>query len=408
MSRETLRSVALVAIPLALLAAAFGACFERRTEKVPVGYSHEALSNPYLALERLLARMGREVVSLDGLGSLDALPPTDASLLIPTQRDTLSAERSRSLLDWVERGGHLLVVTWTMWEDEDRRPDLLLDRFGVQQHWAETPEEDESDPEEGDVPAEEEADIVLDETTEVDLDALAALFGVFTGAPSEWDVAELEWPGRSGSLALFFDPRFHWVDSEGRASWLAAGPAGTHLLAIEHGEGWITALTDDWLLRNDHVGSASHAEFLVRLMGQERREGPVWIVASSRWPGLWSQAVKYATPVLVSFSALLAAWLWRTSRRFGPLQPVPPPKRRSWFEHLEAAGHYHWREGRGRALVRSTRDRVLRDLARRRPQLARLARSERDARIAELAELRTREVRGALGEAPMTGEEFPL
>jgi hypothetical protein len=410
-SRETLRSAALVLAPVLLLCGLFAACFERRTEEVPVGYSREALTNPYLALERLLARMGHEVVSLEGLGELDALPPTDGFLLIPTRRDTLSAERSRSLLEWVERGGHLLVVTYSMWDEDDRRPDPLLDGFGFQQHWGQPPEEPESDEAVADEqPPNEEAEDPTGEeqpqvATEVDVEVLATLFGAFSGAPSEWDVARLAWPGRDEPLELNFDPRYRWVDGEGRAELTAAGTAGAHLLVARHGEGWLTALTDDWLLRNDHVGEADHAELWARL-ARRGREGPVWIVTSTRWPGLLRRAVEHALPALAGLGVLLAAWLWRVSRRFGPIRPAPPPARRRWFDHLEAAGRYHWHEGNGRALLQSTRECVLRELARRRPQLVGLAPAKRDARLAELAQLRSEEVARALTDAPRPREEF--
>jgi len=408
-SRESLRSAALVLGPLVLLAALFGACFERRTEEVPVGYSREALANPYLALERLFAGMRREVVSLDGLGRLDALPPSDGFLLLPTARDTLSAERSDALLDWVARGGHLLVVTYSIWDDESRRPDALLDRFGLQQHWG-APAQAAPAPEAEGVPQVGEEEGGVDDAPgpapDAGADALRELLGAFGGRPHEWDEALLAWPDRPEPLRLHFDPRFRWVDAEGRAVRIAAGPGGMHLLVLEHGKGAITALTDDWLLRNDHVGELDHAELLVRLARLGGRSGPVWVVTSTRWPGLWSQAVRYATPVLVSGAALLVAWLWLVSRRFGPMLPPPAPERRRWFEHLEAAGRYHWHDDHGRVLVQSARECVLRELAQRRPELARLDPAQRDPRIAELAQLRADEVVRALGELPRRPDDF--
>lgn len=417
MTRETLRSIALVLGPLVLLAAAFGACFERKTEEVPVGFSREALTNPYLALERLLANMGREVVSLDGLGDLVALPPANATLVLPIPRDTLSSERSQSLLDWVAEGGHLLVVTHSIWDEDDRRPDPLLDRFGLQQHGSSLPDEDEDGDADPDAQAEVVPEAELDSEPKPvdgepvppspqDLDSLARIFGAFSGAPLEWDVAEAAWPGRAAPLQLRFDPRYHWIDSEERASWSAAGPEGVHALTLAHGAGSLTALTDDWLLRNDRLGDADHAELLVRLAGLNGRDGPVWVVVSARWPGLWSQATKYAAPVLTSLALLLAAWLWRQSRRFGPLAPDALPERRRWIEHLDAAGRYYWRQDRGLALLRATRERVMRDLTRRRPQLAGLAPLQRDQRIAEHAGLRLAEVQRAFAQGPARPEEF--
>ena len=41
---------------------------------------------------------------------------------------------------------------------------------------------------------------------------------------------------------------------------------------------------------------------------------------------------------LAAAAVLLAAWLWSTSRRLGPLIPQPPATRRSMVEHVAASG----------------------------------------------------------------------
>src|SRR5690606_22494476 len=179
----------------------------------------------------------------------------------------------------------------------------------------------------------------------------------------------------------------------------------THLVQLRHGAGTLTALTDDLFLRNARLGRLDHAELALRLARVPGEAAPVWIVAAERWPGLWAQARAHAWPALVAGAVLLAAWLWRASRRFGPVRPDPPAERRRWMEHLEAAGRFHWRDDGGATLLAAARGALLRELEIRHPAWAQLPAEARLARLADLSGLAPAAVRDALAPGGAPGGE---
>ena len=69
------------------------------------------------------------------------------------------------------------------------------------------------------------------------------------------------------------------------------------------------------------------------------------------WLWLWI----HAGPLVIVLTLLLIAWLFGAVRRFGPMQPVPPPARRRVLEHIEAAGHFLWKQNQRHRLVEGVR-----------------------------------------------------
>jgi len=67
----------------------FRANFDRETNKVMVGFRGEAQRNPWLAAERLLARMNLPASDLREYDGLRKLQP-DSVLVLPQGRQTLS------------------------------------------------------------------------------------------------------------------------------------------------------------------------------------------------------------------------------------------------------------------------------------------------------------------------------
>ncbi len=402
MRLERLRVPIIGALAVAVVVSLFLQCFERRTIALPVGWSREALGNPYYAAQLLLERMGHEVVAVEGPGALDVLPPENATLVFPRSRRTLTPKRSQALLDWAEAGGHLVVVTYTLWDDAQRKPDDLLDPLGLRQfqHVVE-----EGLPEAGDAADSDlESPLESEETEPVEEDDAeegdAGPFEILDAGdePDRWDRSEAVWPGSDEPLRVNFDWRFYWVDTWQDHAWHVTGEWGTHLVTVQRGRGWITALTDEFFLRNGNIGELDHAELAIRLARMGDRRGPVWIVLGEEWPGLWSQAREHAAPALTSLALLALAWIWRASRRFGPLHPAPAPDRRRWLEHLEAVGRHHWREDRGASLLGSTRSQLEQLIQQRHPVWSRLPQAERFARVAEISRLSPEEVAHALDE----------
>ena len=316
--------------------------FEQRTFEFEVGFQGEAAANRYLAAQRLLERMGVEVRSLK-LGELAALPPRTGTLILPTERMTLSRERARRLLRWVDQGGHLIVVTWSLWDEEDRRDDPLLDPLGFRQY------------------AQLE-----------DVESVLALAAV---------------PGRAQPLAVMHDPRFRFEDSEGRATWSIEDANGTHLLQTRVLRGTLTALTDDFFLTNYTIAEHDHAELVYRLARTDGRTGPVWIVFVEEWPDPWQLLWENGWAVVVALALLVCAWIWMRSRRFGPLLPDPPRDRRSLMEHIEASGRFHWKHAGARMLADASREALMERVRLRHPGWLELSPAELAKRLEQTADV---------------------
>jgi hypothetical protein len=390
-SRQALLRGALVLVLLALCAAGFFACFEKREIEIERGVSDEARRNPYLALGRLLERMGHTVVAETNPERLGELPDPPATLILPTSRASIGAERSQELLDWVSRGGHLAVVTYSFWPDaaeEPARPDPILDRFGLRQVAGLLPVPEQAEDEEADEPQEPS------EPTP----SLGELFA----DEADSDATESAWAAfDTGTLEVGFSPNFRWLDPQAVAAWSVAGFSGVHLIEVAHGRGRISAFTSEEPLLNRWIGERDNAEFAVRWLRRDANaDGPIWILYEEDWPSLFALVRRHGMPALVAGAVLLFAWVWSAVFRFGPVLPEPSRARRSWLEHLDAAGRFHWRQDHGRALLAGMRDEVARRLRERHPAWRDLPERERAARVAERTGLSPAEVEHALAGAP--------
>ena len=394
MSRQALVRGGIALAVFALCAAGFFACFEKREIEIERGVSEEARRNPYLALGRLLGRMGHTVVAESNPERLGELPEPPATLILPTSRATISAERSEALLEWVSRGGHLAVVTYSLWsdpesphEDEEEegspgRPDWILDRFGLRQMPGLPPPEPHDEQEQAEEPP----------------PPPPSFAELFTGELPEPD-REASWASFDGTrpLEVGFSPHFRWLDPEGVAVWSVAGPSGVHLIELRHGLGRISAFTSEEPLLNRWIDERDNAEFAVRWLRRDAAaNGPIWIFYEEDWPSLFALVRRYAMPALIAGAVLVFAWLWSTVFGFGPVLPEPSRARRAWLEHLDAAGRFQWRHDRGRALLAGMRAEVERRLRERHPGWRELPERERAERIAERAGLSPAEVEHVL------------
>jgi len=355
-------------LALTVLGAAW---FVEQYERVPTirweGPGKEAVRDPYLALERYLERMGRPLQRVGNALSLDALPPGGALLLDRARRIHLNPRRADQVLDWVARGGYLVVAAETPSVD-----DPILKRLGVV--WRRPPEPNE--PPTAESPAE--------------AGQCPAPPGPEAATP---DTLAVRWPGGERPLALDIED---WAGEPGlwpgtRAPvWQAEpvpGQSGAILLHYAHGQGQITVLTDFTFFNNWRIGDDDHAELLWALLRQYAPAGPVRLAARLQVPTLWEWLVDSAWMVLVSGGLWIAAWLWAIVPRFGGVVPVADPERRDLGGHLAAVGRAVWREGGLGHWVDVLRQEVKETLLRRHPQLAALPKAGRIEALARIGGL---------------------
>jgi len=355
--------------------------YERVTEREEIGYQGEARYNPLLAAQYLLARMGVKHHSLHQLPRLDqGLNPQGTLVLLETM-PLLSARQSQELLTWVERGGHLIVSSHVL-DDEDSEEHPLLEVFHLTQ----------------------QAHDLSDEA-------------VLEAAPLAFS-----WEADPAPLKVAFHPNYS-VSASSPSLLHLEGAHGSHLLRQAQGQGWITLLSDLWFIHNDRIGHHDHARFFWDLLHTPRLPTEIWLVypleknvggsgavphkqtansgcaeceAQDAMPSLGSLLWQQARPVLISAAVWLLVWLGLVSRRFGPLLPDRQPVRRRLLEHIEASGEFFWHQGQASLLLRSVRQHLHQQLALRHSNWASLTPVAQSESLAQHCALTPAEIYEAL------------
>lgn len=346
----------LLAAALAVLGAAAGWFwvdnnFERRIRQVETGPSEAARRNAFLAAERFLRRLDVEVHSRpDRALLIDLPPPTD--LLVVRGPGPLNATRQASLLDWLQRGGHLLVEAMRPYADgEAPHDDDFLAGLGVT--------------------------LAVDPTIPAGRQAVAEIGGAASG--------------RALQVAFLSRWFLRAVDDRHERAVMADGQ--TRLLQYRIGDGMLTVASDLLFLTNAGIGDHDHALFLHGLSADATR---VWLLYDQALPSLPALLFSAAPQALIASATLLAALLWHIGGRLGPLLPEPEPGRRDLMVHLEAASALVWRLGGGADQLDAARRRIEHAWLARHPALAAQDADTRARRIAERAGLRAEDVAEAL------------
>jgi len=355
----------LVATLLLVLAAAAGTGwflveFEQAEETVVTGYRGEALANPLLAAERWLRAIGTPVSELESLAALEGLPPGGV-LMLAVSRRTMTPDSIETVLDWVDRGGTLVV--------EAAAPgieDPLADALGVLR------ERVRAAPDAGKkVPGKARKDSPP---------------GAPAGAPAELPAEAGE--GRTAAnpartyvlpwrtevpLRLVLPPGPSLRLRSGQPEFALGDKDRAVLIGFDRGTGRVIVCNGFRPFRNRGIGEADNALLLRELV---QRDGVGRTLHVFRIPlrlSPWSWLGSHATWAVAAAALLAAAWLWRTLVRSGPILPDPAPARRRWADHLEASGRFLWRRNQRPVLLARARAAALGALERQRPGFGRLA-----------------------------------
>jgi Domain of unknown function (DUF4350) len=329
--------------------------WELRTEPEEVGFQGRARSNPWLAAERLLERLGLKVKDVNLPSDLLTLPE-NAIVILPKNRHALTPAARESVLSWLELGGYLIV------EAEDaQQPDPLLERLGVSR-------------------------------TMHDKD------GKPTRAFRKFDIGKSKYTARinddaeplavelQSALALDSEDSLKKIEGE-------RGPAG---ILIEYGEGRTMVLNDlEWMSR-DLIRDYQHADFLWQLVQLDPPASEVIVFNSPQSLSLLQWLRDHAWTAAAGTVLALALWLWRSLPRFGPMAPDPQRARRRLLDHLRASGRFLWANGGIQTLLDAARDAVLKRLARMHLDLSSADQNGHQQRVAELLGLDATQVRALL------------
>lgn len=297
---------------LAAAALALGACNYTEVER-EIGYKGKARVNPWLAAERFVQRMDREVRSV-----ISWTAPTweDAVWMVPASiLNNVSFTRRMEV--WVRDGGHLILLV----EHADEETNDWLDGSHS--------------------PVLEPALLVMLERAGIALDVHGSSVG---GATAE---------------VIVFDGRSYKVDAGSKATVAVAGARPGVFASLAAGDGRITVVTDGRLFRNRWIGENEHAALLHALIGATDYHAAVGFMRGSGL-SLWVLLRRHLGPVLLALGLWVALWLWKNLARFGPLEAASaPPVLRGYTHHLEALGDFQWRLDRAASLLAPLRLQIL-------------------------------------------------
>ncbi|TFW27689.1 DUF4350 domain-containing protein [Massilia arenosa] len=379
---------------------------ERVVEGVPA-LSEAARENPLLAAQHLLARHGHvlTVTPLLNEQTVSALPARGTLLL---QAGVPDPRVAGPLLEWVRRGNTLVMSP--MWTMKDAPKSVLpsAERDVIGQRYGASVE----------LRARQDDTCRLDPRREpgARTDDGAPPLPIVAAGPDEEEDEEDAQPETAGGapaepaggapraspppppppahlVCLHIPTLGHPLElSRPNTPLRQADPGApkplwsdTYALGVAvfpEGRGHVVMVGQDYF-SNFPLRQFDHAELLLAVSGLAGPHAPVLGVQSvevAHWTiWLW----RHYAPFIVSLAVLLTAWLWRQTRRFGPMLPVPPQERRALLEHIDASARWLWRVPGGRELlltaVRGTTENLLR---RRAPALYKLAPA---ARIRHLA-----------------------
>ena len=333
MNRRATTRAALVALPLMafVIYAAFN-WFRLEEEPTWSGAGNAAREDAYLAFGRLLERMGRAPRTISGPSELESLPRGGTLIIAARRLAYMTPQRVRRIVAWVEDGGHLIAE----WE---RRAidDPLLDALGVSRVFP-----DDRDPR---IPGRRSAFDPGD-------------FGN-TGS----NIVTFDWPQLGGPLKARAGTRTgELVDGRSRND-VDDVKQDKRIVAMAFPEkrGRVTLLASLRFLRNESIGDLDHAELGWRFAS---RQAPIVLYLRLQSSGLTDWIQRDAWPAFLAGALLLVLWLGRIIPRFGPLEPEPPPVRRSLVEHITSSGRFLWSRKAGTALLEAVRERAARSARR--------------------------------------------
>ena len=349
----TLRYGLILALLLAIGGAIgywFNLNFEKESKEVEIGFLGEARYNPMLAAQRYFESFGLKANSTEGLTTL---PPTTATLVIPSARYEMGGGEAQRLKRWVEAGGHLVLVPSAAFDEEYDRADSFLDPLGIQIKPIE--------------------------------------------APESAGIVDVDWPGSTDFMTIKIDAyvRLDASAHPGKILLQLADEDGAYLLRLALGKGVVTVIADANFLTNYNLNKYDHAAYLWRVVQLDINR-PVWLVLSDGMPPLHRWLMQHAWSALISGSVLLLLWLWAASQRLGPLRAIVPLARRRLLDHIVASGRFLWRAGQGDQLLKGVRRALYRALELRHPAWAGIASHDLYQRLSELSGLSYEEIQGAL------------
>ncbi|MBX3619506.1 MAG: DUF4350 domain-containing protein [Rhizobacter sp.] len=322
------------------LVAWLASCTEWAEVEVPVPPRGEAARNPLYATQQLARRLGATVATPK---TLARMPPPGATLLLTSWHWDLFPERARQLRDWVEAGGHLVLFTDNLRQEQLKGwlPIKLMappskahdDNGNVNGNGNESDRDEAEEDDDGPAPDPAPNPVQAPRSTLPCIDATepAGVTPHYAEGQRYYrlcGVVESGWTLTASTPVL----------------WSLDGRRGPVLLRAARGRGDVTVIQPWALLNNDRVLKADNGLAAVAAL-QARPGATLWFVTEEARPSLLAWLWHEAWVALVLAGAALALALWRGARRFGPLVAKAPTGRRSMAEQIAGTAQFLRQQG---------------------------------------------------------------
>lgn len=330
---------------IVLVAVLIGSWAISNYERVPsseyVGWQGEARFNDFFAAELLLEELDIDSDSQATLKPSQWLPDSADTIVTQLSAAFSGEEESLLLTEWVENGGHLILLPPPdlTYEVED-----YLATLGFSFYEVEDEEEQENEEAAGD-------------EDEEDYDYLVNL-----------DLA------RYRISDLYEDDSATTVSDD----------FGAIVMRRELGNGVVTVVSSEYFFTKSELREADHARLLLDIVAGEFDSGQVWFIYSTEFAPLWALIWAAAPAVVLSAALLIVLWLWSVIPRFGPRRGTHIEGRRSIIEHMSAAGRFMWKKHGAKHLCLASTQAVIRSAERTAVGIGRKSRQEQAQLIARI------------------------
>jgi len=389
--------------------------YETYQKEVNLGYTGEAKSNDFYAAELFLAKYGMQIKSLTSILTLNVMPDTNDVLFIPTKRYDLGDDRVTELINWVKKGGHLIVLArydYAKEKDDDDKheiDDILFNRLGVRTHakgiksfferfglesddFDELNVEADKDKAKNKSPDKKLSDSDNKKQAEKDTSDESKDVEDHRSKREKYESAhtpiDIKVNDKIENKKVYFI-QDRWMTNEGDedVSWSVEGENGAQLLEFKMDKGWVTLLSDINFLTNRHIDKFDHAAFLHTVVHIDDSKRQLWLIRNDDSPSIFWLIYGNAFSALMMFLIFVFVWLWYASRRFGPMAPNAQPIRRSMSEHITSAGHFQWRNHNRSELLASAQKALHEQIAQLRPLWLKLSEDELAEKLTKISGL---------------------
>ncbi len=108
------------------------------------------------------------------------------------------------------------------------------------------------------------------------------------------------------------------------------------------------------IFTNDNIGYKDHALLFLTFLEVDdklKKHHNVWLLTAPITPGFFNLIWHHYSEFIVALLLLSLLYIWRKSRRFGPLFPLFKKNRKELKEHLTAVGRWHWNASKSQQLI---------------------------------------------------------